>query len=500
MQHFNIDNPLIDFSNSSASCHWTIRDSFEGTAIFGGIGSGKTSGPGYKLATKFLRNGYGALVLCAKNSEAGLWIKYCKQTGRLDDLIIVEPGGKHQFDFLAYELSLAVGGASLTENIAQVIKTVVRASEERSGGKGDDPFWENSLDQAITSVIDLAKLAYGKVTVKYLYDIITTAPAPGQQEEKKPRAGSYAHAFELAADKVSRQFEAFVRELSERSEAMPDDDELEQLFLETCPESATLKTVDHFFIEQYRTLSEKTRSIITMSFSGLLFRLMKEPVYSLLCRHESNFTPEDCYTKGKIIVLNLPVKHYHKVGRDSQILFKYIWQRAMERRNIAEYPRGVFLWADEVQNFLHEHDADFQSTARESRIATVCISQNLANYYANMGGGNRAEYKVKSLLSTLSTKIFNANADNADTNKYASELIGEAYMKEESRGTSIGEKVGMNYNESFKLVKVVRPEEFVKLKSGGPRNNFLVEAYMHCQGLEFPNGFHHQKIIFKQSK
>ena len=45
---------------------WRIKDACEGTIIFGGTGSGKTSGSGRAIATSFLSAGFGGLVLCAK--------------------------------------------------------------------------------------------------------------------------------------------------------------------------------------------------------------------------------------------------------------------------------------------------------------------------------------------------------------------------------------------------------------------------------------------------
>lgn len=490
-QSFDLDTPLIDFSNGSQSCKWTIRDSVEGVAIFGGIGSGKTSGSAKKIALKYLSAGYGGLILACKRQEKNQFIQYCKETNRLADLCIIEPGGQEYFNVLEYEASQKIGDISLTENVAHLLKVVIKASEEKSSGKSDDPFWENSLDQVVSNVIDLSILAYNNVTVKKMYDILTTVPISNQKVEEPSKAGSYAHAFGLAAEKISKLFDAFVRQSSHLKE-----DELESLFVEQYPEAATLKAVDHFFIEQYRALSDKTRSIISMSFSGLLFRLMKEPVYSLFSKNSSTVGPEDCFN-GKIVLINLPVKVYHKIGRDSQLLVKYAFQRGFERRDITVNDRPVFLFADEAQVFLNEFDPDFQATARENRIATVYISQNLPNYYANMGG-NKYEHRVKAFLGTLGTQIFHANSD-VETNRYASDLIGEAYSKEEGKSTNIGEQIGFNYSESYRLNKLVRPEDFVKLKSGGPRNDMIVEAYIHCQSLAFPSGFHHQKVIFKQA-
>jgi len=180
-------------------------------------------------------------------------------------------------------------------------------------------------------------------------------------------------------------------------------EEYEIYLRDNMPEARALMFIDQFFTETYAELSEKTKSIIDFSFTGFLYRLLKEPIYSLFCNRPSTFTPDDCFN-GKIIIINLPVKLYYKVGRDIQIMFKYIWQRAMERRDVKKQGRPVFLWADEAQNFLHEYDADYQATARSSRIATVYITQNIPNYYANMKG-DVGEYKVKSFLGTLATKV-----------------------------------------------------------------------------------------------
>lgn len=490
---FDLNYPIIDFSNSTETCTLTIADSVEGIFVTGITGAGKTSGTGQTLAPKFLLSGYGGLVLCAKRDEKDLWIKYCKDTNRLDQLIIVEPSGNHRFDFLAYEASQKIDGISLTDNLSHLLKVVIKASEEKTSAKAEDSFWENSLDQVVNHVIDLSILAYGSVTVRKMYDILITAPTQNSKSDVKPKVGSYAHAFGLAAQKISKLFDQFAR-----NEQNITEDELEFLFIENYPDAAKLKAIDHFFIEQYRTLSDKTRSIIAMSFSGLLFRLMKEPVYSLFCRHNSTFRPEDCYEKGSIILLNLPIKNYDKVGRDAQILFKYIWQRAMERRDIKLNDRPVFLWADEAQNFLHEHDSEHLSTARSSRISNVYMTQNLHNLYSNMGG-QKYEHRVKALLGNFGTKIFHANTD-IETNRYASDLIGEGYVEDESLNTTLGENPSIGHTRNFKLAKMVRPEEFVNLTSGTLRNNYIIEAHIHCRGLAFPNGFHHRKIIFKQQK
>lgn len=492
---FDLDKCLIHFDKESEST-FTIRDAVEGVQIFGGIGSGKTSGSGRMLALKYLSHGFGGLVLTAKADEKDLWIEYCQATNRLNDLVIIGAGANNFFNFLEYESAVKSGEQSLTVNIVQLLKTVIRASEDKTGGKNDDQFWETALDMLITNVIDLCQLAYGKVSIQQLYNIVLTAPRKDKTAKQEKGKDSFDAAFRMAREKFDEKLAALKASLTDEEKTLQQDDGfMEYLISEQIPESWTIKSIDQFFAESYSNLGEKTRSIIEFYFIGFLYRLLKEPVRSLFCRNPSTVTPEDCLN-GKIILLNLPVKTFYNVGRDSQVMFKYIWQRAMERRHIKENDRPVFLWADEAQHFLHEYDSEYQATARSSRVSTVYITQNLPNYFANMGG-TKFEHKVKSFLGTLGTKIFHANAD-IDTNKYASDLIGEAYTEDTSSSITMAGNFSATQGVSYKLERMVRAERFVSLRTGGPLNNYSVDAYIHRQGKTFQDGLNFTKTAFKQ--
>lgn len=494
--HYNLDTSLLKIGDA----HWTIRNSVEGLQIFGGIGSGKTSGSGRFFALKYLAHGYGGLVLTVKPDEKDEWIKYCKEANREDDLIIVEPKGEHFFNFLDYEAS-QYKDQFYTENILQVLKTVIRASEEKTNGKSDDRFWETALDMLISCTIDLCILAYGNVTVKKLYDLVfATSKLSEIQDDEDFAKNEFVKAMELAKKNIIEKRESWNITLSESMSieelSKITSEEFSDLLVENISELRAFNLLEEFFTQTYAELSEKTRSIVEFSFTGFLFSLLKDPVYSLFCRKKSTFLPEDCLN-GKIIIINLPIKTYHKVGRDVQIMFKYIWQRAIERRNVKSNGRPVFLWADEAQNFLHEYDSEYQATARSSRIATVYITQNLPNYFANMGG-SKYEFKVKSFLGTLASKIFHANADT-ETNLYASDLVGQAYREDRSQSTTtVDGKTSISESVSYKLDKLIRPEEFHTLLTGGEPNDFKVTSYLHVQGMKFPGGKNYHRLLFNQ--
>lgn len=484
------------------SSAYTIRTSIEGTFICGNTGSGKSSGSGKCLALKFLQQGYGGLVLTVKPDEAEVWRGYCRAAGRENDLLVIDRHKANRFNFLEYE-STVRSDTSYAQNLLQLLKTVIEASEQRNKGKSDDAFWENALEIFLVNLIELCLMAYGKVTVQQLYDVAQSAPKMKEpndpQTAKDKEETAYQKAMRFTKKKLrgkvdawrSGQHPLFFQDISK--------EEYEEALNDAIPEVRTMKIMHQFFHEGLYRIGDKTRSIIDFCLLGFLHRLLQDPIYSLFCDKQSTFTPESCLD-GKIIVLNLPVKVYDKTGQDAQTLVKYCFQKAWERRNLEQNDRPLFLWADEAQFFLTPYDPVFQSTARSSRIATVYLTQNLPGFYTAMGAGDgrQAEHRVNAFLSTLSTKIFHCN-NEADTNDWASSLIGEAYTEDVSSSINVGEKFNFSKGSAYSLERMVRPEAFSRLKTGGPLNNYLVEAYIHCQSKTFKNGCNHKKIQFSQT-
>ena len=126
----------------------------------------------------------------------------------------------------------------------------------------------------------------------------------------------------------------------------------------------------------------------------------------------------------------------------AECVFKYVWQRAVERRippgiSRAEAQatvRPLFIFADESHFFANSYDALFQSTARSSRTSTVYLTQNLPSYLSVFGGAN-GKSEAEAFLGNLQTKIFHAQGD-ASTNSWAAESIGKTRQVQLSGGLS----------------------------------------------------------------
>jgi len=151
------------------------------------------------------------------------------------------------------------------------------------------------------------------------------------------------------------------------------------------------------------------------------------------------------------------VKKYSATGCFAQVLFKLIWQRAVERRGNQGNP--VFLWADEAQYFVTKDDMLFQQTARASRAATVYLTQSIANYRALLGDTSQSSNVTDSLMGNFQTVIFHANGCPV-TNEYAERLFG--------------------YRADGKPMRAAN--EISRLRKGGPNNQSIVEGFVFQAG------------------
>ena len=257
-----------------------------------------------------------------------------------------------------------------------------------------------------------------------------------------------------------------------------------------------------FWLEEFVHLPPKTRSSIISMFTSMADNFLRRPFRMLFSEPPKDWRqilyPELSH-QGQIIIINLPVKEFGEAGRAAQVVYKYMWQQAAERRDITTNERPVFLWVDEAQNFASEYDMQFQATARSSRACTVYLTQNMPNYYAEMGGAH-SKYRVDSLVGNLQTKIWHANSD-PETNLQAAEIIGKSWQTRQGTTTSMGgESVGVSQsvNESFDYD--VPPQSFTKLRKGGQLNRFEVEAILFQNGREWSNQQTHLFTIFNQKQ
>ncbi|MBE9602647.1 TraM recognition domain-containing protein [Pedobacter sp. MC2016-24] len=501
MKWYDINQPLLKFKSSKVDTAFTIKDSFEAVSIMGSTGSGKTSTSFSQIASAYLSHGYGALLLTVKKTDKSDFLKLCEQTGRMDHVRVIGVGQPYKFNFLEYECQQPDGSLGLTENIVDLLTSVINAGLDDKGSSSEDSFWSDALTMVLSSVIDLCKIAYQTVTVQLIYDIGQSLPKKEDNlkellagDTKTPTA--FQKAYFKARKNIVQQAGEWESKLSqERLDELEDNERYEDALFEAVPDARTFKMIDQFFVETLKNLADRTRSVVDFKLMGFLFPLLKSPIYPLFCMGKSNITPDMC-SDGAIIIIDMPTKEYFQAGRSIQLIFKLLFQRAMERRPINLQTRPVALISDEAQTFIVNKDLNFQLTARSSKIAILYVTQNILNYYSAMGGKN-PEYLAKSLLANFTTKIFHCNT--GETNEWASSLIGEDYFLDQNYSSTYSKEYSQSNGASYSLRRILRPEVFSKLKMGSEISNNLVEAIIHKQGNPIDGVDNHLLVTFRQS-
>lgn len=463
-----MDHPLLHFTPHDPL---TVRLSMQGIQVWGGIGSGKTSGSGAALARAFLRAGYGGLVCCSKPEERKLWEHYCAETGRTDDLIIIEPGdpAPYRFNFLDYELRRQGRGGGQTENVVALLAQVAEIIEGKTTPHGGERFWTRAGQQLLRNAVEMLLIATGGASLQSVIKLVLSAPDSPEQTTD-----------------ADWQQESILWQALEAGEAAP----------KTARQTNDYDRAVDYWMEEYPALDPKTRAGIVSTFTGMADLLTHGLAWELLC-HDTNIVPDVAWRSGAIIVLDVPIQEFHEVGRVVQSIWKFMYQRTIIGRDVEEYPRPCVLWCDEAQNFISSFDFKYQEVSRSALSATVFLSQNINGYYARMGDNRSA---TDALLGNFQLQIFHANADHL-TNKYAADKIAQSWQTIGSYSASRDQQGSgsMSSSGAEQLHYRVQPGEFINLRTGGPDNDLQVDGVLFKSGNPWrATGENHVKISFTQ--
>ena len=473
-------------SGKETPAAFTLRDATEGVHVFGGKGSGKTSGSLATLAKAYLLAGMGGLVLTSKPEETLLWQKYARETRRESDLKILSARKEpfpYRFNFLDAEAKREGSGA-LVENVVQLLMTMIEFSGSGSGAATDQPYWELATRDLLRNAVTLNLHTSEQIRLADLKEIVTSPLCPqGHPDDMEVRAwhaGSAGQRLDLL-----------------RAKAEGESSEGRRLDL--------LDTL-HYWTILFPGLPEETRRTITTYFLGIVAAFLRHPFREIFCS-ETTLHPRQTWEEGAVIVLDLPVLEYHESGKLAQAVFKYMFQREVQGHDVKRFPRPVFLFEDEKQLFLTRHDFLFDSISRSFRVCSVAATQSLSQYHAVLSrhGG---EAQAESFLGNYQTQIFHANT-NAKTNLWAAETIGRTQtfrgsVSFDKRATSPfgGPGGSQSIHEQYDFH--VQPNEFIGLKRGGSDYGHHVEAFVLKAGKPFQTHpkqkeKNHLKTVFLQN-
>jgi hypothetical protein len=454
----------------AANPHWLIipeRGLFTGIAIFGAIGSGKTSGCVYPFAEQLL-------AYRAQDSEcrvAGLALEvkgdFChklhgilKKHGRDEDYVEVSLDSAYRYNPLHNDLeayALAYGIASLLNNLF---------------GRGKEPFWQQAYTNLVKFIILLHKVLYQYVT---LFDVYECAINP-QKLETRIAEGEQLFGtadYMLIDDAVYVAHGELARFPWERVAGTnrmkaPANEDLKRVLnakratydiqTESGPSSdrglqkdddrrQRFEAVKRWFNDDWRRIEPKLRTSIVEGISVFLSLFDDNPaVKRTFC------PPKECYDpiancdgrygtplppfsslieEGKVCALNFPVAANPGLARAIGTMLKQDFQRAMIARipAIEGHPekhwRAAIFLCDEYQSFATTGESDptgdekFFALSRQAKCIPIVATQSISSLRSTLPGES-----WRTLLQTFRTKIFLTLNDDFSA-RTASELCGK---------------------------------------------------------------------------
>src|ERR1700722_14197318 len=186
LPEFHPQTVIRDWGEGQA---FRLGDASTGVCVFGATGSGKTSGPAKNLGYGYLAAGFGGLVLAAKKEERRQWQHWAAETGRSDDLVIIDKAGNWRFNFLDWEASRPEEGGGLVINIVNLLDEIGAAISggpgPTEGGTGNEKFWEDALHHLNMNLVALPLLADIEISIPVLREILNSAPLSKAQFNDK---------------------------------------------------------------------------------------------------------------------------------------------------------------------------------------------------------------------------------------------------------------------------------------------------------------------------
>lgn len=460
----DLNQPIINLSRRD---QFKIRDLAESLIGLGQTGSGKSSSLLFLLAMALMRIKAGVIILVAKAEEVPFWKKIAAENGRADDVIEFGPGG-HTFNPLAWQVAADKRiGQRPTRNLVDLIEACGAAINRKreTGGDNEGPFWAKQPPRYLSFAIDLLYLAGEVISFDAIHRLINSAPtSPGQVDDADWRSRSY--------------FNQVLEKGAARTAEMTEDDRHD------------FEVTARFFCQDFAEENPKVRSTVLSMVNEPLEQFVRGSLRRPFSTTTS-FVPELVHY-GAIAIVNWPILATGVEGAIVAALMKHCFQQSVMRSPDRTDPnaRLAVLVSDECQFTLDpERDTKYLSVARGYKAPMIYLTQSKTMLDAV--AGEKAENQVKACLSNFTTRVFLANGDEA-TQEYAQNLFGKAlqWRRNVSEGSSTNEATPAwlgggdteNAGMSQQMDYVVQGSELADLRTGGPDNDFEVDALVYKAG------------------
>lgn len=377
---------------------------YQNILITGTIGTGKTSSAMYPFTEQLIEyesenydKKIGMLILDVKGNYFNQVRKFAYKYNRLDDVIVIELGGKYKYN----PLNKPNLKASVLANRLKIIL-------ELFSGKTTESYWIDKSEQILCECIKFCRLYNdGYVNFEELHNLVTNQ-------------NYYIEKIEI------------VKKLFQKN----------KFSKEECYDLLTSIT---FFEKEFYKLDSRTMSILKSEITRITNCFISDYQVSKTfnpAQIEQNFYGlEEILSKGKIVVLNMNIAEYKNLSKIIAAYLKLDFQSEVLSRlaqNNKNKTRPVAFISDEYHEYITETDADFFAQSREAKCINIVATQSYTSLLKTLND----ESILKVVIQNLINKIWFRTDDT-----YTIEEVQKQIGKEEK------EKISKSISENAKETK-----------------------------------------------
>ena len=393
---------LIGKDNENKERYINEKGLYQNILVTGTIGSGKTSSALYPITKQLMEYNYNKtqekmamLILDVKGNYYKQVLKFAKQIGRQNDLIIIEIGGKYKYNPLD------------KPNLnPQVLSNRLKTILELFNQNNSESYWLDKAEQVLAECIKFCRLYNnGYVDFIELHKLIMF------ENYYKEKIGIVKEKFQKGKLNKKAVYE--------------------------------LLTCIDFLEKEFFSLDSRTLSILKSEISRITNVFISNyEISRTFCpkKEECNFKGfKQMLEQGKIVILKMNIAEYKNLSKIIASYLKIDFQtEVMSSLNSKNNIRKSCFISDEYHEYVTSTDADFFATSREAKCINVVATQS----YTSLLNTIKKEETVKVITQNLINKLW-FRTDDIFTIEQAQKQIG----KEDK------EKISITLSENAKETK-----------------------------------------------
>ncbi len=367
---------------------------YQNILITGTIGSGKTSSAMYPFTKQLLdyksyddSKKLGMLILDVKGNFYKQVAKYAEECNRLNDLRVIELGGKIKYNPLDKpNLSPIV--------LANRLKTILTLFSPNNS----ESYWLDKAEIVLAECIKLCRLYNnGYVTFVELHKLVNSSQ---YYEEKLLYLRKVFQSGKLSKSDVYNLYSAI-----------------------------------SFFETEFKTLDSRVLSILKSEISRMTTTFISD--YDIL----NTFSPEkedlnfngfkEVIEDGKIVVLNMNIAIYKNLSKLIAAYLKLDFQSEVLSRLSNNTPKTCVFISDEFHEYVTNTDGDFFAQSREAKCINIVATQS----YTSLLNSLKIDSTVRVIVQNLINKLW-FRTDDIFTIEDAQKQIGKEDKEKISKSIS----------------------------------------------------------------